>query len=47
LNFVIIAAALFAVISLMKKLNDKQVPAAPKLKIDQQLLTEIRDSLKK
>ena len=46
LNFMIIAAALFIVIRAMNKLKDKE-PPAPKLTIDQQLLTEIRDALKK
>ena len=48
LNFVIVALALFAVIRAMNKLVAKEPPpAAPKLTIDQQLLTEIRDALKK
>jgi large conductance mechanosensitive channel len=48
LNFVIVALALFAVIRAMNKLVAKEPPpAAPKLTIDQQLLIEIRDALKK
>jgi large conductance mechanosensitive channel len=48
LNFMIIAFALFMIIRAMNKLiaNEPPPPAA-KLTIDQQLLTEIRDSLKK
>jgi large conductance mechanosensitive channel len=46
LNFLIIAAALFAVIRAMNKLVAKEPPPA-KLTLDQQLLTEIRDALKK
>ena len=48
LNFMIIAFALFMVIRAMNKLIAKEPPPpAPKLTIDQQLLTEIRDALKK
>jgi large conductance mechanosensitive channel len=48
LNFVIIAAALFIVIRVMNNLKDKEPPPEKsKLTIDQQLLTEIRDALKK
>lgn len=48
LNFVIIAFALFMVIRAMNKLIAKEpVPAPPKMTVDQQLLTEIRDALKK
>jgi len=47
LNFLIIAAALFAVIRAMNKFVAKAPPPAPKLTLDQQLLTEIRDALKK
>jgi large conductance mechanosensitive channel len=47
LNFVIVAAALFMVIRAMNKLVAKEPPPAPKLTVDQQLLTEIRDALKK
>ena len=48
LNFVIIAFALFMVIRAMNKLIAKEPPPpAPKLTIDQQLLSEIRDALKK
>ena len=46
LNFLIIAAALFAVIRAMNKVMAKEPPPAPKLTLDQQLLTEIRDALK-
>ena len=45
LNFLIIAAALFVVIRAMNKFIAK-APPAPKLTLDQQLLTEIRDALK-
>lgn len=47
LNFVIIAAALFVVIRAMNKLMTKEPPPVAKLTLDQQLLTEIRDTLKK
>ena len=49
LNFAIVAAALFMVIRAMNKLlaKEKDLPAPPKLTLDQQLLTEIRDALKK
>jgi large conductance mechanosensitive channel len=48
LNFVIIAFALFMAIRAMNKLIAKEPPPpTPKLTIDQQLLTEIRDALKK
>jgi large conductance mechanosensitive channel len=48
LNFMIIAFALFMVIRAMNRLVAKEpTPPAPKLTIDQQLLTEIRDALKK
>ena len=48
LNFAIIAFALFMVIRAMNKLIAKEPPPEkPKLTIDQQLLTEIRDALKK
>lgn len=47
LNFLIIAAALFMVIRAMNQLKKKEpTPPAPKLTIDQQLLTEIRDAVK-
>ena len=47
LNFAIIAFALFMVIRAMNKLIAKEPPPEkPKLTIDQQLLTEIRDALK-
>src|SRR5207244_5547339 len=45
LNFLIIAAALFAVIRAMNKFVAKAPPPAPKLTLDQQLLTDIRDAL--
>jgi large conductance mechanosensitive channel len=48
LNFMIIAAALFMTIRAMNKFIEKEPkPDKPKLTIDQQLLTEIRDALKK
>jgi large conductance mechanosensitive channel len=47
LNFLIVAAALFVVIRAMNKLMTKEPPPAAKLTMDQQLLTEIRDALKK
>ena len=48
LNFAIVAAALFMIIRAMNKLIEKEPPPdKPKLTIDQQLLTEIRDALKK
>jgi large conductance mechanosensitive channel len=46
LNFMIIAAALFMIIRAMNKFVEKD-PKPPKLTLDQQLLTEIRDALKK
>jgi large conductance mechanosensitive channel len=46
LNFAIVAAALFMIIRAMNKLIEKGPPPA-KLTVDQQLLTEIRDALKK
>jgi large conductance mechanosensitive channel len=49
LNFAIVAAALFMVIRAMNKLlaKEKDLPSPPKLTLDQQLLTEIRDAVKK
>ena len=48
INFSIVAFALFMVIRAMNKLIAKEPPPEkPKLTIDQQLLTEIRDALKK
>ena len=48
LNFLIIAASLFVVIRMMNKLKETEPPPEKaKLTIDQQLLTEIRDALKK
>ena len=48
INFSIIAFALFMVIRATNKLIAKEPPPEkPKLTIDQQLLTEIRDALKK
>ena len=48
INFTIVAFALFMVIRAMNKLIAKEPPPEkPKLTIDQQLLTEIRDALKK
>ncbi len=46
-NFAIVAAALFMVIRAMNKLLEKEPPPPPKLTLDQQLLTEIRDAVKK
>ena len=48
LNFMIIAAALFMIIRAMNRLIEKEPkPPTPNRTIDQQLLTEIRDALKK
>jgi large conductance mechanosensitive channel len=49
LNFVIIAFVLFTVIRFMNRLkrSDEAAPAAPKLSREVELLTEIRDLLKK
>jgi large conductance mechanosensitive channel len=48
INFAIVAFALFMVIRAMNRLVAKEPPPEkPKLTIDQQLLTEIRDALKK
>jgi len=48
INFSIVAFALFMVIRAMNRLIAKEpLPEKPKLTIDQQLLTEIRDALKK
>lgn len=49
LNFVIVAFVLFMVIRFMNKLkrNDPVVPEAPKVTREEELLTEIRDLLKK
>jgi large conductance mechanosensitive channel len=48
LNFMIIAAALFMSIRAMNRLVEREPkPDKPKLTVDQQLLTEIRDALKK
>lgn len=48
INFTIVAWALFMVIRAMNKLIAKEPPPdKPKLTIDQQLLTEIRDAVKK
>jgi large conductance mechanosensitive channel len=48
LNFAIVAFVLFLIIRAMNKLIAKSPPPEkPKLTIDQQLLTEIRDALKK
>jgi large conductance mechanosensitive channel len=48
-NFIIIAFVLFVVIRLMNRLKrrDEAAPAAPKLTKQEELLTEIRDLLKK
>jgi large conductance mechanosensitive channel len=49
LNFVIIAFVLFTVIRFMNRLkrSDEAAPAPPKLSRQEELLTEIRDLLKK
>ncbi|WP_198164292.1 MscL family protein, partial [Bradyrhizobium jicamae] len=49
LNFLIVAFVLFIVIRLMNQLKRKEetAPAAPKLTKQEELLTEIRDLLKK
>ena len=48
LNFLLIAAALFVVIRAINKLKESEPPPPPaQLTIDQQLLTQIRDALKK
>lgn len=49
LNFAIVAFVLFMVIKGMNRLKAKEeaAPEAPKMTLDQQLLTEIRDQLKK
>ena len=48
LNFVIIAAAVFALVRVINRLVPKEpdAPAAPALTTDQKLLMEIRDALK-
>jgi large conductance mechanosensitive channel len=48
LNFMIVAFVLFIVIRLMNKMKAAEPPpAAPELTLDQKLLTEIRDAVKK
>jgi large conductance mechanosensitive channel len=49
LNFIIIAFVLFVVIRFMNKLKrrDEAAPAPPKPSREEELLTEIRDLLKK
>jgi large conductance mechanosensitive channel len=47
LNFLIVAAALFVVIRAITRLRQSEPPPPAKLTLDQQLLTEIRDTLKK
>jgi large conductance mechanosensitive channel len=47
LNFIIIAFVLFVIIRAMNKLKRKDAPAPPKPTREQELLTEIRDLLKK
>jgi large conductance mechanosensitive channel len=47
LNFAIVAFVLFMIIRAMNKLIAKEPPPEKPLTLDQQLLTEIRDALKK
>jgi large conductance mechanosensitive channel len=48
LNFMIVAFVLFIVIRLMNKMKAAEPPPAkPEMTLDQQLLTEIRDAVKK
>ena len=48
LNFAIVAFVLFIVIRLMNRMKaEEPPPAAPELTLDQKLLTEIRDAVKK
>jgi large conductance mechanosensitive channel len=47
INFVIVAGVLFLVIRAMSKMIKKEAEKAPALTKTEQLLTEIRDSLKK
>jgi large conductance mechanosensitive channel len=47
LDFTLMALVLFAVISLVNKLHRQPPPPATALSLDQKLLTEIRDELKK
>lgn len=48
LNFMIVAFVLFIVIRLMNEMKaDEPPPAKPDLTLDQKLLTEIRDAVKK
>lgn len=47
LDFIIVAFVLFLVISLVNKLHRKPPPKPADLSLDQKLLTEIRDELKK
>ncbi|HUB25259.1 MAG TPA: large-conductance mechanosensitive channel protein MscL [Tepidisphaeraceae bacterium] len=47
INFLIVASAIFVVIKLMSILHREQPPADPPPTLDQKLLTEIRDLLKK
>jgi len=47
LDFLLVALVLFFVISLVNKLHRKPPPPAAALSLDQKLLTEIRDELRK
>lgn len=47
IDFVLVALALFALISLVNRLHRKPPPPAPELSLEQKLLTEIRDELRK
>ena len=47
LNFTIVAFVLFMIIRAMNRLIAKEPPPEKPLTVDQQLLTEIRDALKK
>lgn len=47
MDFFLVALVLFVVISLVNKLHRKPPPPAAALSLDQKLLTEIRDELKK
>ena len=47
MDFLLVAWVLFIVISLVNRLHRKPPPPAAALSLDQKLLTEIRDELKK